>query len=165
MRLVKLLPISVELWLLNRERCRKFRSEELGLTGPPTKGPIPTGEIINDNFIQQVFCGRILPKPGIKTFTNNGVVFTDGSQIENLNVVMFCTGYHSTMPLIEEKIIPGMAFQQFSAFILFTFIVFPYLYSRVTSAFQYREYKQLSHPDETNTSFFWDVHCSINIVC
>ncbi|XP_071855610.1 flavin-containing monooxygenase 1-like isoform X2 [Apostichopus japonicus] len=101
-RLIQLLPNWIKTWLSERQSYKRFRCEELGLIIPSKDGPNPTGAILNDNFINQVLCGKILPKPSIRRFTDTGVVFNDGSKLEDLDAVMFCTGYHSQVPFLDE---------------------------------------------------------------
>ncbi|XP_071853843.1 flavin-containing monooxygenase 5-like [Apostichopus japonicus] len=107
MRLIQLLPAWVESCLIRRESYKKFRCEHLGLNIPSESGVRSTGAILNDNFINQVLSGNILPKPRIRHFTDTGVVFQDGSTVEDLDAVMFCTGYHSQIPFAAEIFISG----------------------------------------------------------
>lgn len=44
-------------------------------------------------------------KPNVREFTEKGVIFEDGSQEENVDVVIFATGYNFSFPFIEEGVI------------------------------------------------------------
>ena len=44
-------------------------------------------------------------KPNVKEFTERGVVFEDGSREENVDVVIFATGYSYSFPFIENGVI------------------------------------------------------------
>ncbi|XP_033116182.1 dimethylaniline monooxygenase [N-oxide-forming] 2-like, partial [Anneissia japonica] len=42
-------------------------------------------------------------KPGIERLTKTGVVFTDGSHVDNVDVLVTATGYLKSFPFIESK--------------------------------------------------------------
>lgn len=43
-------------------------------------------------------------KPNVKEFTENSAVFEDGTTEENIDVVLFTTGYIFTFPFLEESV-------------------------------------------------------------
>lgn len=51
--------------------------------------------MINDDLPGQILKGRLSMKPNLKSFKGSAVVFEDGSVEENVDAVVFCTGYTS----------------------------------------------------------------------
>uniref|UniRef100_UPI00358FBEC6 dimethylaniline monooxygenase [N-oxide-forming] 2-like isoform X1 n=2 Tax=Myxine glutinosa TaxID=7769 RepID=UPI00358FBEC6 len=56
---------------------------------------------INDDVPHRIILGKMIMKPNVASFTDNGVVFVDGSKAENLDAVVFATGYHFRFPFLE----------------------------------------------------------------
>ncbi len=46
----------------------------------------------------------MIPKRGVQTFTETGVVFGDGSEAHDLDLVVLCTGFESDYSVLD---IPG----------------------------------------------------------
>ncbi|XP_062835830.1 flavin-containing monooxygenase 5 [Anolis carolinensis] len=61
--------------------------------------------IAADDLPNAIIAGRVIIKPNIKEFTERGVIFEDGSSEENIDVVIFATGYSYSFPFIEEGVI------------------------------------------------------------
>ncbi|XP_033100198.1 dimethylaniline monooxygenase [N-oxide-forming] 1-like [Anneissia japonica] len=59
--------------------------------------------MINDSIDGQIYCGKLKVKPGIERLTKTGVVFTDGSHVDNVDVLVTATGYLKSFPFIESK--------------------------------------------------------------
>jgi cation diffusion facilitator CzcD-associated flavoprotein CzcO len=80
------------------------------VTGPPERYglPEPDGGLfqshptITDTVLSRISHGRIHPKPGIESFSPGGVTFVDGSS-EELDAVVWCTGYRVTIPFLDES--------------------------------------------------------------
>ncbi|NXE04212.1 FMO4 monooxygenase, partial [Lophotis ruficrista] len=56
---------------------------------------------------QLPFCllsGTIVLKPNVKEFTESSAVFEDGTTEENIDVVLFATGYIFSFPFLEESV-------------------------------------------------------------
>jgi dimethylaniline monooxygenase (N-oxide forming) len=52
-------------------------------------------------------CGSIIVKPNIQSFTENGLIFDDGTSIDHIDEVIMSTGYSFGFPLAEGgKLIP-----------------------------------------------------------
>ncbi|XP_033100166.1 dimethylaniline monooxygenase [N-oxide-forming] 2-like isoform X1 [Anneissia japonica] len=59
--------------------------------------------MINDSIDNQIYCGKLKVKPGIERLTKTGVVFTDGSRVDNVDALIIATGYNKRFPFIESK--------------------------------------------------------------
>ncbi|NXA10561.1 FMO4 monooxygenase, partial [Sapayoa aenigma] len=59
--------------------------------------------IINEELPFCLLSGTVVLKPSVKEFTENSAVFEDGTTEENIDVVLFATGYVSPFPFLEES--------------------------------------------------------------
>uniref|UniRef100_A0A8C5U9W8 Flavin-containing monooxygenase n=1 Tax=Malurus cyaneus samueli TaxID=2593467 RepID=A0A8C5U9W8_9PASS len=63
------------------------------------------GFLPDDNTLP--FCllsGTVVLKPNVKEFTENSAIFEDGTTEENIDVVLFATGYNFSFPFLEESV-------------------------------------------------------------
>ena len=60
---------------------------------------------INDDLPNRIMCGSIIVKPNIKRLTKTGVEFEDGTFEDNIDAVIYATGYIFGFPFIDEDII------------------------------------------------------------
>jgi cation diffusion facilitator CzcD-associated flavoprotein CzcO len=82
------------------------------VTGPPeryglpepTSGLFQSHPTITDTVLSRISHGKITPKPGIESFDGSTVRFTDGSS-EDLDAVIWCTGYRVTIPFLDESMV------------------------------------------------------------
>lgn len=63
-----------------------------------------THPIVNQQLVYYVGHGDIHPKPDIDHFTEDFVVFTDGTSA-NVDLVVFCTGYLAVFPFLPQEIL------------------------------------------------------------
>ncbi|XP_071509384.1 dimethylaniline monooxygenase [N-oxide-forming] 4-like [Diadema antillarum] len=61
--------------------------------------------MVNDDIGSRAICGAVVCKPGIDHFTKRGVVFTDGTVVDDLGLVVYATGYHLRAPTVDNDII------------------------------------------------------------
>ncbi|KAM6066579.1 dimethylaniline monooxygenase [N-oxide-forming] 4-like isoform 1-T2 [Chlamydotis macqueenii] len=91
--------------LMNRIRFRKFNSwfnhANYGLAS--TKSSY-FKIIINEQLPFCLLSGTIVLKPNVKEFTESSAVFEDGTTEENIDVVLFATGYIFSFPFLEESV-------------------------------------------------------------
>ncbi|XP_009460830.1 PREDICTED: dimethylaniline monooxygenase [N-oxide-forming] 4 [Nipponia nippon] len=97
-------------WLLpsaltKRIRFRKFNSwfnhANYGLASTKSSN---FKIIINEELPFCLLSGTIVLKPNVKEFTENSAVFEDGTTEENIDVVLFATGYIFPFPFLEESV-------------------------------------------------------------
>ncbi|GAB5583406.1 dimethylaniline monooxygenase [N-oxide-forming] 4 isoform X1 [Prionailurus iriomotensis] len=60
--------------------------------------------IVNDELPICILCGTVTMKTSVKEFTETSAVFEDGTVEENLDVVIFTTGYTFSFPFLEEPL-------------------------------------------------------------
>ena len=79
------------------------RMEDYGLPKPDHRfgEAHPT---ISSRILDRITHGLITPKPNIAELLGNQVRFTDGS-VEDVDVIVYCTGYKVTFPFFDENFI------------------------------------------------------------
>ncbi|KAG9483378.1 flavin-containing monooxygenase 5-like [Eleutherodactylus coqui] len=60
---------------------------------------------VNDDLPNRIIAGFVQIKPNIKKFTDTGVIFEDETIEENIDAVIFATGYSFSFPFCEETVI------------------------------------------------------------
>ncbi|NWW67779.1 FMO4 monooxygenase, partial [Ifrita kowaldi] len=97
-------------WLLpsaltRRIRFRKFNSwfnhTNYGLASSKSS---KFKMIINEELPFCLLSGTVVLKPNVKEFTENSAVFEDGTTEEDIDVVLFATGYNFSFPFLEESV-------------------------------------------------------------
>ncbi|TKS74792.1 Dimethylaniline monooxygenase [N-oxide-forming] 3 [Collichthys lucidus] len=58
-------------------------------------------------FLVKSFMERSYSKPNLKSFEDSGVVFEDGTVEEDIDAVVFCTGYHVNFPFLPPALSDG----------------------------------------------------------
>uniref|UniRef100_A0A4X2KB83 Flavin-containing monooxygenase n=1 Tax=Vombatus ursinus TaxID=29139 RepID=A0A4X2KB83_VOMUR len=61
--------------------------------------------IVGDDLPNGIISGRIAVKPNVKEFTETAVIFEDGTKEDNIDAVIFATGYSFSFPFLEESVI------------------------------------------------------------
>ncbi|CAG8730092.1 13123_t:CDS:2, partial [Gigaspora rosea] len=75
----------------------------------PTDPLIATSSTINSEIFQCLAAGTIIVKPNIKELKseNSQIEFVDGTILENIDVVIYSTGYYIDYPFLEKHIYTG----------------------------------------------------------
>lgn len=63
--------------------------------------------VINDDLPGQILKGRLSVKANVKSFKGSGVVFDDGTVEDNIDAVVFCTGYNSGFSFLPPDLCEG----------------------------------------------------------
>lgn len=59
---------------------------------------------LNDELPSCILCGAVVVKSDVKEFTETAAIFEDGTIEENVDVVIFATGYTASFPFLEESV-------------------------------------------------------------
>ncbi|CAM5160866.1 unnamed protein product [Natator depressus] len=106
-RFKNLLRHIIPLYLMNRwgenKLNARFNHENYGLK--PQFRFLSKYPIVGDDLPNAIVSGRVLMKPNVKEFTDTAVIFEDGSREENIDIVLFATGYNFSFPFLEENIL------------------------------------------------------------
>ncbi|NWX07226.1 FMO1 monooxygenase, partial [Caloenas nicobarica] len=89
--------------LINYTVNKRFNHENYGLQ--PEHSCRMREPVLNDDLPSYILTGRITIKPGVKEFKDNSVVFHNCPEEEPIDIVVFCTGYDVSFPLLEEEIV------------------------------------------------------------
>ena len=106
--LSRVTPTSLMLWLAERRLAQTAgRPEQYGLPAPDHKF-LSTHPAISQELYIRIGSGDVTPKPDIRELRGRQVVFVDGSA-EDVDIIIWCTGYKITMPFFDEGFIsaPG----------------------------------------------------------
>ena len=63
--------------------------------------------MINDELPGQLLKGMLALRPNLRAFTDSGVVFEDGTVEDNIDAVVFCTGYIESFPFLQPDLFAG----------------------------------------------------------
>ena len=104
----RLVPAGVMRWLAERRIASTFgRPEQFGLPAPDHP-LLATHPAISQELYLRLGSGDVKPKPNVREFKGRQVAFCDGT-IEDVDVIVWCTGYRITFPFFDEGFIsaPG----------------------------------------------------------
>ncbi|XP_041480897.1 dimethylaniline monooxygenase [N-oxide-forming] 2-like [Lytechinus variegatus] len=99
-----LVPLALwKMWLQSFISYR-LNMESLGLK---SERPLfsSTSIMVNDLIGVRIWCGALQAKPNIARLTESDVIFVDGTVVENVDVVIFATGYEFKFPFIDRSIL------------------------------------------------------------
>ncbi|XP_045733420.1 dimethylaniline monooxygenase [N-oxide-forming] 4 isoform X1 [Mirounga angustirostris] len=99
--IAQVLPSCVLNWIQERELNKRFNHENYGLS--ITKGK-KSKFIVNDELPTCILCGTVTMKTSLKEFTETSALFEDGTVEENIDIVIFATGYTFSFPFLEEPL-------------------------------------------------------------
>nr|XP_056723418.1 flavin-containing monooxygenase 1-like [Euleptes europaea] len=97
------LPGRVTGWLIAHRVNQWFNHTNYGVV--PKERSVMREPILNDELPGCIITGKISIRPGVEEFQENAVVFKDGQHTEEVDVVVFATGYKASFPFIDESII------------------------------------------------------------
>ncbi|XP_026559216.1 dimethylaniline monooxygenase [N-oxide-forming] 2-like [Pseudonaja textilis] len=97
------LPVALINQWGERKLNMKFNHENYGVK--PQHRFLSKSPIMGDDLPNAIITGRVLMKPNVKKFTEKGVIFEDGSTEENIDVVIFATGYNFSFPYTQDSIL------------------------------------------------------------
>ncbi|XP_055041850.2 flavin-containing monooxygenase 5-like [Misgurnus anguillicaudatus] len=61
---------------------------------------------VNDDLPNRILSGTVSVKPNVREFRGSCVVFEDGTIEDDIDLVVFCTGYTFSFPFLSSHIIP-----------------------------------------------------------
>ena len=103
-RFASLILIAIRMYIFNKTVNNRFDHEVFALRPQhPIGGQHP---MVNDDLPHRIISGGVVIKPNVTSFTKTGVAFEDGTQVNDLDVVIFCTGYKKGFKFIDHSILP-----------------------------------------------------------
>ncbi|XP_030061784.1 dimethylaniline monooxygenase [N-oxide-forming] 2 [Microcaecilia unicolor] len=97
-----LLTFSFEMWMFEKTVNKWFDHATFGLEVQKSldwKEPIA-----NEELPSRIACGTVMIKTSVKEFSETSAIFDDGT-VENIDVVIFATGYSISFPFFDESIV------------------------------------------------------------
>nr|XP_056699984.1 flavin-containing monooxygenase 5-like [Euleptes europaea] len=96
-----LIPSIINNWAENKLNER-FNHSHYGLK--PQHRFLSQHPTINDELPNRIISGKVLVKSNIKEFTESAAIFEDGSKEENIDFVVFATGYSFSFPFLGNTL-------------------------------------------------------------
>ena len=59
---------------------------------------------VNDDLPNRIISGFVKVKTNVKEFTETAAIFEDGSREDDIDVVIFATGYSFAFPFLEDSV-------------------------------------------------------------
>ncbi|MDW3097697.1 MAG: NAD(P)-binding domain-containing protein [Alphaproteobacteria bacterium] len=102
------LPMPIQQWVMGKMlRLLIGDVTRYGLPQPDHK-VFESHPIVNSELLHHLGHGNIHAKPDIERFDGSDVIFKDGSR-EELDVIVYATGYNYSMPYLAEGAVPFRA--------------------------------------------------------
>lgn len=100
--LSKICGSSIKNGYLERMLNQRFNHEMFGLK--PKHRPLSQHPTINDELPNRIMAGLVKVKGNVKEFTETAAIFEDGSREDDIDVVIFATGYSFAFPFLEDSV-------------------------------------------------------------
>uniref|UniRef100_A0A8C9VVL5 Flavin-containing monooxygenase n=1 Tax=Scleropages formosus TaxID=113540 RepID=A0A8C9VVL5_SCLFO len=103
-----LLPRRLVNWACERELNQKYDHRLYGLM--PKNRFLDQRPLVNDDLPGCILLGGLVIKPNIQEFQGSNVVFEDETVEEQIDTVIFCTGYTHNFPFLSTSLFTGPSF-------------------------------------------------------
>ncbi|KAF7203470.1 transcript variant X1 [Nothobranchius furzeri] len=103
--LIKHFPGTLVNWVVEGALNNKCDHKLYGLK--PKHRALDKRLLINDDLPDRILQGGLVMKPNIREFKTSGVVFEDGTTEEDIDAIVFCTGYSATIPFLPSALSEG----------------------------------------------------------
>ncbi|XP_063056499.1 dimethylaniline monooxygenase [N-oxide-forming] 2-like isoform X2 [Engraulis encrasicolus] len=100
-----LLPKALLNWVTERRLNHKYDHRLYSLQ--PKHRFFERRPIINDELAGRILYGALVMKPNMREFRGSSVVFEDDSLEQNVDAVVFCTGYSATFSFLPPGLVTG----------------------------------------------------------
>ena len=97
------LPFSFINTMAEKQASRNLDHTRYGLK--PDHRLLSQHPAVNDDLPNRVLSGSVIIKPNIQKILKTGVEFEDGTVEENIDTIIFATGYLFGFPFIDSKVI------------------------------------------------------------
>ncbi|XP_074044704.1 flavin-containing monooxygenase 5 [Macrotis lagotis] len=100
--LSKYLSLSAKSSFMEKKMNARFDHEMYGLK--PMHRFLSQHPTVNDELPNKIISGRVKIKGNIKEFTETAAIFEDGTREDNIDAVIFATGYSFDFPFLEDSV-------------------------------------------------------------
>ncbi|KAI4579742.1 hypothetical protein MJT46_001110 [Ovis ammon polii x Ovis aries] len=87
---------------LEKKINQRFNHEMFGLK--PKHRVFSQHPTVNDDLPNRIISGFVKVKTNVKEFTETAAIFEDGSREDDIDVVIFATGYSFAFPFLEDSV-------------------------------------------------------------
>ncbi|XP_027724165.1 dimethylaniline monooxygenase [N-oxide-forming] 1-like [Vombatus ursinus] len=94
------LPTSVVNWLIGKKANSWFDHANYGLV--PENRTFLREPVLNDELPGCIITGKVEIKANVKEFTETSAIFEDGTVEDDIDAVIFATGFTFSFPFLEE---------------------------------------------------------------
>lgn len=88
--------------ILEKKLNQRFDHAMFGLK--PKHRALSQHPTINDELPNRILSGRVKVKGNVKEFTETAAIFEDGSREDDIDAVVFATGYNFAFPFLEDSV-------------------------------------------------------------
>lgn len=100
--LSKICGSSIKNGYLERQMNQRFNHEMFGLK--PKHRALSQHPTVNDELPNRIISGLVKVKGNVKEFTETAAIFEDGSREDDIDAVIFATGYTFAFPFLEDSV-------------------------------------------------------------
>ncbi|CAM5134069.1 unnamed protein product [Eretmochelys imbricata] len=98
--LMRIVPLSMLNYFAEKKLNAKFNHAIYGLQ--PAHRFFSQHPTFNDDLPNRIISGKVLVKPNVREFTETSAIFEDGTREEDIDVVVFATGYRFSFPFLGD---------------------------------------------------------------
>ncbi|KAK7133344.1 hypothetical protein R3I94_015273 [Phoxinus phoxinus] len=99
-----LLPVGYSNKFGENQLNKRFNHKLYGLQ--PAHRVFSQHPMVNDDLPNRILSGTVSVKPNVQEFRGSSVVFEDGTVEDNIDLVVFATGYTFSFPFLSSHVIP-----------------------------------------------------------
>ncbi|XP_057583812.1 flavin-containing monooxygenase 2 isoform X2 [Hippopotamus amphibius kiboko] len=96
-------PRTVVKWIAEQRVNQWFNHENYGLI--PQNKYLLKEPVVNDDLPSRILYGAIKVKSGVKELTETSAIFEDGTVEEDIDVIVFATGYNVSFPFLDDSLV------------------------------------------------------------
>ncbi|XP_006887484.1 PREDICTED: dimethylaniline monooxygenase [N-oxide-forming] 2 [Elephantulus edwardii] len=97
------LPRTIVKWMMEQQMNQWFNHENYGLE--PQNKYLMKEPVLNDDLPSRLLYGAIKVKSRVKELTETSAIFEDGTVEEDIDVIVFATGYTFSFPFLEDSLV------------------------------------------------------------
>ncbi|XP_016373719.1 dimethylaniline monooxygenase [N-oxide-forming] 5-like isoform X2 [Sinocyclocheilus rhinocerous] len=102
--LIQMLPVGFINNFGEKQLNKRFNHKLYGLQ--PAHSVFNQHPMVNDDLPNRILSGTVSVKPNVQEFRGSSVVFEDGTVEDDIDLVVFATGYTFSFPFLSSHVIP-----------------------------------------------------------
>ncbi|ELT99535.1 hypothetical protein CAPTEDRAFT_219911 [Capitella teleta] len=101
-RYLEWLPLKLRNRIYENEANKKFNHADYGLK--PDNHLMSAHIMVNDELPNRIISGTVVVKHNVEKITETSVIFTDGSRVDDIDIIVYATGYKFGFPFLEDPV-------------------------------------------------------------